>query len=93
MQPNDSFIKTLNDLVRINNDRITHYEIAIEETDSNDIHLKGIFNKMANDSLDNVRELSYILETAGVTVATDTTVPCNIYPAWMDVKAALTMHL
>jgi uncharacterized protein (TIGR02284 family) len=80
----------LNYLVKINNDRIAGYENALESTHDDDIDLKSIFRKMANDSQNNVRELSYLIEKTGGEVATDSTVPGKIYRAWMDVKAAFT---
>jgi uncharacterized protein (TIGR02284 family) len=61
MQTNDSLIEVLNDLVKINNDRITGYETAIDEINEGDIDLKGMFRKMANDSRDNVKELSELV--------------------------------
>jgi uncharacterized protein (TIGR02284 family) len=87
---NESLIEVLNDLVKINNDRITGYETAISEINEGDIDLKGLFRKMANDSRDNVKELSELILKSGGEVSTDTTVPGKIYRAWMNVKAAVT---
>ncbi len=90
MQNRESLIEVLNDLVKINNDRITGYEKASEEASPNDIDLKSIFTKMANDSRGNVRELSELIEKSGGDVSRETTVPGKIYRAWMDVKAVIT---
>lgn len=90
MQNNDSLIEVLNDLVKINNDRITGYEKAAEEASAEDVDLKSIFTKMANDSRGNVRELSELIEKTGGDVSRETTVPGKIYRAWMDVKAVIT---
>lgn len=90
MQTNDSLIEVLNDLVKINNDRITGYETALGEISDSDIDLKGLFSKMASDSKDNVRELSDLILKSGGEVTNETTVPGKIYRAWMDVKAAIT---
>ncbi len=90
MQTNEPLIEVLNDLVKINNDRITGYEKAADETTDSDIDLKGMFTKMANDSRGYVRELSAVIQKSGGDVTTDTTVPGKIYRAWMDVKAAFT---
>ena len=87
---NEQLIEVLNDLVKINNDRITGYEKATDETTDTDIDLKGMFRKMANDSRDNVRELSELIQKSGGDVTNDTTVPGKIYRAWMDVKSAFT---
>jgi uncharacterized protein (TIGR02284 family) len=90
MQTNEKLIEVLNDLVKINNDRITGYEKATEEAGSNDIDLKSIFTKLANDSRTNIRELSNQIEKSGGEVSRETTVPGKIYRAWMDVKAAFS---
>ena len=49
---NTPITEILNDLIRINNDRIEGYEKALTETESLDVDLKGIFNNMANESRD-----------------------------------------
>jgi uncharacterized protein (TIGR02284 family) len=90
MRNNDSLIEVLNDLVRINNDRITGYEKAAEEVDIENEDLKTIFHKMANDSRENVKELSQLIEKSGADVSQETTLPGNIFRAWMDIKAAFT---
>jgi uncharacterized protein (TIGR02284 family) len=90
MQTNESLIEVLNDLVKINNDRITGYEKAIDEINDGDIDLKGMFRKMAGDSREYVKELSELILRKGGEVSTDTTVPGKIYRTWMDVKAVFT---
>ena len=80
---NTSLTELLNDLIRINNDRIEGYEKAISETDEIDMDLKAIFSKMENESRDNVRELNAAVETLGETPAEGTTVSGKIYRTWM----------
>jgi uncharacterized protein (TIGR02284 family) len=88
MKTNESLIETLNDLVRINNDRINGYEKASEEIKGSDADLLAMFGKMSNDSRDYVRELSNAVVKLGGEPATDTTISGKIYRTWMDVKAA-----
>lgn len=88
MKTNESLIETLNDLIRINNDRINGYEKACDEIRDSEADLQAMFTKMANDSRDHVRELSNAVVKLGGEPATDTTVSGKIYRAWMDVKAA-----
>ncbi|NCI45903.1 ferritin-like domain-containing protein [Sediminibacterium soli] len=88
MKANETLIETLNDLIRINNDRINGYEKAVDETREQDMDLRGIFAKMANDSRDHVRELSNAVVKMGGEPATDSTISGKIYRTWMDVKAA-----
>ena len=90
MQNSESLINILNELVQVNNDRITGYAKAAEEIDADDTDLKDIFHKMASDSRENVKELSQLIEKSGGDVSRETTLPGNIYRAWMDVKAAFT---
>ncbi|WP_138484900.1 ferritin-like domain-containing protein [Dyadobacter bucti] len=92
METNENLVEVLNDLVRINNDRIDGYEKAIKETEDIDVDLKGIFQKMANESRENVTELSAEIASLGGEVATGTTNSGKIYRVWMDIKATFTGH-
>ncbi len=82
--------EVLNDLIRINNDRIEGYEKAMAEADAIDIDLKGIFSRMISQSRENVSELSGVVARMGEEAATGTTMGGKIYRAWMDVKNAFT---
>lgn len=82
--------EVLNDLIRINNDRIEGYEKAIKESDDTDLDLKAIFKNMENESRSNVRELNEAVETLGEIPAGGTTVSGKIYRAWMDIKTAFS---
>ncbi|MCW3087499.1 MAG: hypothetical protein JWQ78_885 [Sediminibacterium sp.] len=88
MQTNEELIEVLNDLIKINNDRINGYEKACDEIKATDADLQAMFQKMANDSRDHARELSNEVVKLGGEPATDTTVSGKIYRTWMDVKAA-----
>lgn len=92
METNEELIEALNDLVRINNDRISGYEKAIEEINEEDIDLKGMFRKMAEDSRGYVKELSELILRKGGEVVTETTTSGKLYRTWMDVKAVITGH-
>ena len=88
MKTNELLIEVLNDLIKINNDRINGYEKASDEIKSTDVDLQGMFLKMASDSKDNDRELSNAVVKLGGEPSTDTTVSGKIYRTWMDVKSA-----
>ena len=47
MATNDNLVSVLNDLIRINNDRIEGYERASKEAKDIDVDLRAIFNRMA----------------------------------------------
>ena len=90
MSNNENLTETLNDLIKINNDRITGYQKAADETNTADIDLRAVFLKMANESRDYVKELTDKILHLGGEVATDTTIAGKIYRVWMDVKSTFT---
>lgn len=92
MQTNEKIVEVLNDLIEINNDRVTGYEKAIEETKDLDVDLRAIFQSMANDSRKYAAELTQEVNRFGGEATTDTTTSGKIYRAWMDVKATFTSH-
>ena len=90
MESNENLKEVLNDLVKINNDRIEGYNRAIKESEATDIDLKEIYKKMADQSQQYVAELSREIVKLGGDPADGTTNSGKIYRAWMDVKAAFT---
>ena len=92
MATNDKLVEVLNDLVQINNDRITGYEKAVDETKDLDVDLQGIFRKMADESRGYKTELSQEIGRLGGEMAEGTTNMGKIYRVWMDVKATFTGH-
>jgi len=81
-------ISALNDLVKINYDRITGYEKAIEGTEDDD--LKALFPKYIEQSKKNIAELTEHLHVLGGEPATGTTLAGKFYHTWIDVKARFT---
>lgn len=90
MEKNEELIEVLNDLVRINNDRVEGYEKAIDETKDIDVDLKATFESMANQSRKYVNVLTQEVAKLGGEVATDTTISGKVYRVWMDLKAAIS---
>jgi uncharacterized protein (TIGR02284 family) len=90
MTNNEQLIETLNDLVMINNDRITGYEKAADQTKTTDVDLHAIFKKMEGESRDYVNELNKKILLLGGQPASDSTVSGKIYRVWMDVKNVFT---
>ena len=90
MTMNEKLIGVLNDLIQINNDRITGYEKAAEESEKIDVDLRAIFSKMADESRKYKSELTGEVTRLGGTPSTDTTNLGKIYRVWMDVKATFT---
>ena len=92
MENNKNAVEALNDLIKINNDRVEGYELAIEETKSEDSDLKSIFSGMTQESRKYNQELSTEIRNLGGETETGTTNSGKIYRAWMDVKATFTGH-
>jgi uncharacterized protein (TIGR02284 family) len=92
MATNDNLVSVLNDLIRINNDRIEGYERAAKEARDIDVDLRAIFTRMADESRQYAAELTQEVVKLGGEPATGTTASGKIYRAWMDVKATFTGH-
>ena len=92
MDANDNLIGVLNDLIEINNDRVTGYEKAAEETKSLDVDLQAIFHKFANDSRKYAAELTEKVSTLGGEPTHGTTNSGKIYRVWMAVKSTFSGH-
>lgn len=82
----------LNDLIRINNDRVAGYEKAASEIkDSFDAEIKSIFFQMAEESRGYSSSLvDAVTRLGGKPAGDDTTASGKIYRAWMDVKATFS---
>lgn len=86
----EALVETLNDLVKINNDRIAGYERAIGETKELDVDLKAMFEGLIRETHGYKEDLVEAIAARGGDVAKDTTISGKIYRAWMDVKAVFT---
>lgn len=90
MNSNEKSVEVLNDLVRINNDRIEGYQRAAQETRAEDADLRDVFRKMAQESQQLKQELVSEVARHGGEPTEGTMASGKIYRAWMDVKAAIT---
>ncbi|GGH79580.1 uncharacterized protein (TIGR02284 family) [Filimonas zeae] len=89
---NEAAIDVLNDLIQINNDRITGYRKAIDELKVEDVDLKPLFADLIIESEGLKQELTAEVGVLGGTADTGTTASGKIYRAWMDIKATFTGH-
>ena len=89
MEKNEATNEILNDLLKINNDRIEGYEKAISEAKSMDIDIKAMFEEMVKQSADYKNELVSEIEKNDGIVEDETTASGKIYRAWMDIKATM----
>jgi uncharacterized protein (TIGR02284 family) len=90
MEKQDELVGVLNDLIRINNDRIEGYQRASEEAKDTDVDLKAIFHEMADQSRKYTNELTSEVTKLGGDPASNTTMSGKVYRVWMDLKAAIT---
>lgn len=91
MKTDKKVIDTLNDLIKVNLDRIEGYEKAAEEIkDSFEAEIKSLFYEMAEESRRYKEALSNEVKSLGGTPATDTSAAGDLYRAWMDVRVAFS---
>lgn len=86
---NDKVISVLNDLIRINHDRIVGYEKAIDELKDEDADLKVLFQRYITESRQYAQELTQEVTRLGGNPADGTTNSGKIYRVWMDLKAVV----
>jgi uncharacterized protein (TIGR02284 family) len=90
MEKSKEVVEVLNDLVMINNDRITGYERAIKELKQDDSDLKSLFDEMIIESQKIKSDLAHEIQVLHGDVEQGSTEMGKIYRAWMDVKAVFT---
>lgn len=86
----EKVVGVLNDLIRINHDRVVGYEKAIDELKDEDADLKTLFRRYINESSEFSHELTQEVNRLGGSPADGTTNSGKIYRVWMDLKAAIT---
>jgi uncharacterized protein (TIGR02284 family) len=90
MEKQEELVSLLNDLIRINNDRVVGYERAVKESKDSDTDLIAIFEEMADQSRKYNAELIQEVGRLGGDAAADTTISGKVYRVFMDLKAAIT---
>lgn len=91
MQTNEAAIEMINDLIKINNDRIAGYQKAIEEATEQEADLKPVFEKMIEESKEYKQQLiNKAIELGDENIEDNTSTAGDIYRAWMDLKATFS---
>ncbi len=90
MENNAKTREILNDLVKINNDRVEGYEKALKELGSGDTDLKVLYQQYAQQSRSFSSQLNAELGKQSGEKTDGTTASGKIYRAWMDVKSAFS---
>jgi|SRR5690606_8761928 len=78
--------EVLNDLIKINNDRIAGYEKAISELPVADVDLKALFSSLIEQSERLKAELQQHISGWEEKVEDETTTSGKVYRMWMDIK-------
>ena len=73
MVTDEKLADTLNDLVKINNDRVVGYTKAAKELSAEDVDLKAVFMKMSDESEGYVSDLRKAVTALGDDTSSDTT--------------------
>jgi uncharacterized protein (TIGR02284 family) len=92
MATNENTIELLNDLIRINHDRVAGYEKAIEELKTDDNDIRVVFESFRLTSNKNISELTEAVLNKGGEPTHESTAAGKVYRAWMSVKATFTGH-
>ena len=90
MKKENRVVTILNDLIKINIDRITGYEKAIKETPDDDTEIKKLFDQMAEQSREYRSQLNDAVRNEGAEPADDRTFPGKIYQMWMELRSSFT---
>jgi uncharacterized protein (TIGR02284 family) len=81
-------ISAINDLIKINNDRISGYEKALEGNE--DAALVPVFTGYADQSKKYTAELEALIHSLGGEPAAGTTLAGKFYRTWVDIKSKVT---
>ena len=83
MTTNEQLTETLNDLVKINNNRIEVCEKADDKTTASDTAMQTVFLAMADTSRTYIKEFNEKIYNPGGMPATDFNTTGKIYKEWM----------
>ncbi|HEU5289172.1 MAG TPA: PA2169 family four-helix-bundle protein [Cyclobacteriaceae bacterium] len=90
MEDYTKVIAVLNDLIKINGDRITEYEKAAASLNNSELMLKALFYQMSDESLEiNYHLADKVIELGGEP-ANESSVPGRIYHLWKDIRATFS---
>ncbi len=81
----DELVSTLNDLVKINLDRVEGYNKAKDQAKENP-ELQALFAEKASQSEGFASDLKYKISSLGGEYSDSPTAPGKLFRAWMDVK-------
>ncbi len=92
METIEKSLEVLNDLIEINNDRVAGFTHAAKELDETDEDLKVIFQKLRNESRENVHELGTTINKNGGEVEMGMSGSGALHRFWLEVKTTFSGH-
>ncbi|TFF35555.1 DUF892 family protein [Mucilaginibacter psychrotolerans] len=90
MEISEKAFDVINDLIKINNDRVTGFQKAGTDLKDDDNGLIAVFNKLAGESQQYVTELTDIAQQYGGEAAVGTSTTGDLHRAWIDIKGTFT---
>ncbi|MDB5005178.1 MAG: hypothetical protein JWQ34_3403 [Mucilaginibacter sp.] len=90
MEISEKAFDVINDLIKINNDRVAGFEKAGADLEDYDNGLIAVFNKLAGESRQYAVELTDIARQYGDEAAEGTSTSGDLHRAWIDIKATFT---
>ena len=87
MTNTEQLTELLNDLVKINDERIKGYEKAADQTKAPDVDLQAVFLRLAGESQSYIKDLNEKIDKLGGQPSSDTIVSGKVHSVYMDAKA------
>jgi uncharacterized protein (TIGR02284 family) len=92
METIEKSVEVLNDLIEINNDRVSGFEHAEKNLGEGDRDLSDFFRNQREVSRQNVAELSKLVNQIGGETDGGHTISGTIHRNWLDLKATFSGH-
>lgn len=86
----ETTLEILNDLVKINNDRIEGFEKATKDLGEGHEDLKQLFTQFIGESHQNKLELGTEIQALGKDIENTTSGSGSLHRTWLQIKAAFT---
>lgn len=90
MENTEKALDVINDLIKVNNDRAAGFEKAGKDLKEDENGLITVFNKLSEESRENVAELTGLAQQFGEEAAEGTSTTGDLHRAWIDVKSVFT---
>jgi uncharacterized protein (TIGR02284 family) len=90
METTEKTIDIINDLIKINNDRVAGFEKAAQDLKEDNLDLRPLFEKLAGESRNNTEELMRYANQYGADTEDDTSTAGALHRAWIEIRAAFS---